>query len=286
MANVHVRRFVAFRDPKRLSRIPNVLAVERNAVSSIKQAVPLRVVVASKASPHLVNQVKAAESTFDAPFQTSSRNRGGAVGGVWPEKRHLARAQRIYTAGSAGVAWCLLSGSVRLDRPGVDGEQGFATIAVKGDVIGVETLLFGQYTFSATALVPCVLAPWSVGMFWRCRRSADETLLRALAKAERRAAEVIALRCGQAADRVGRLVSMLAQTPAVCEPRVAGNVDGDLQVALPSRQDMAEITALTLETVSRMVSRLRESGVLAPLHSGNRPAGRVFALRPGAVGGG
>lgn len=260
-------------------------------MSSIKQAMPLHIALARKTSPNPPGLVEASEPPRDGFSQTPSRNRGNAPGSLWPGKRQLARGEGLYTAGSAGVAWCLLSGSVRLDRAGIDGEQGFASIAVKGDVIGAETLLFGQYTFSATALAPCVLAPWPGGKVGRdaqstpFTQSADETLLHTLARAERRAAEVIALRCGQAAGRVGRLVSMLAQTPAVYEPRVADDVD-DLQVALPSLQDMAEITALTLETVSRMVSRLRESGVLAPLRGGTRPAGRIFAVRPRAVDGG
>lgn len=189
-------------------------------------------------------------------------------------QRSVSRGQRIYVGNASGTAWRVLSGSVRLDRAEQpNGEQSFANLAVRGDIIGAETLLFGKYSFTATALADCLLVPWPDD---RTPPAGDYSLLRTLAKAERRAAEVIALRCGQAADRVRRLVMMLAQAPA----ENPANQPADLQVVLPSRQDMADITALTLETVSRMVSQLRHAGLLAPLRQGKHPSQRNFFVRP------
>jgi CRP-like cAMP-binding protein len=65
---------------------------------------------------------------------------------------HFRRGQRIYAGEAHGGAWRVLSGSVRLDREEPNGEQSFATLAVQNDIIGAETLLFGKYTFTATAL--------------------------------------------------------------------------------------------------------------------------------------
>ena len=189
-------------------------------------------------------------------------------------QRSVPRGQRIYAGNAHGTAWRVLSGSVRLDREEQPtGEESFANLAVRGDVIGAETLLFGKYSFTATALADCVLAPWPDD---RTPPAGDYSLLRTLAKAERRAAEVIALRCGQAADRVRRLVMMLAQAPE----QNPVNQPADLQVVLPSRQDMADITALTLETVSRMVSQLRHAGLLEPLGQGKHSSQRNFSVRP------
>ncbi|MEF8754267.1 MAG: Crp/Fnr family transcriptional regulator [Accumulibacter sp.] len=182
----------------------------------------------------------------------------------------FACGQRIHSGGGRGGAWRVLSGSVRLDREEPTGEQSFAGLAVKGDIIGAESLLFDRYSFSATALAECVLAPWPETR----SAAAAESLSRTLAKAEQRAAEVIALRCGQAAERVRRLVLMLAHAS-----EDAGAAQGDLQVVLPSRQDMAEITALTLETVSRMVSQLRQAGMLAPQRFGRHRSHRRFSVR-------
>jgi hypothetical protein len=41
---------------------------------------------------------------------------------------------------------------------------------------------------------------------------------------------------------------------------------------------MADITALTLETVSRMVSQLRHAGILAPQSNAGHPSQRSFAV--------
>lgn len=182
------------------------------------------------------------------------------------------RGQRIHARDGAGTAWRIVSGSVRLDREEPNGEESFANLAIKGDVIGAETLLFGKYSFTATALTACVLESWPEDR----ASPVGDSLLRTLAKAERRAAEVITLRCGQATERVRRLVMMLAHSTVEQPTRAAA---AELQVTLPSRQDMADITALTLETVSRMVSQLRHAGVLAPLDHGQRPSPSHFAVR-------
>lgn len=185
-------------------------------------------------------------------------------------QQRFAAGQSIYTHGTAGNAWRVVSGSVRLDRLELKGEQGFANLAIRGDIIGAETLLFGSYTFTATALTPCLLTPWPEGS---CA-PAGESLLRTMARAEHRASEVMALRCGQAAERVRRLVLLLASP---CEE--AGSVRSkQRQVILPPRQDMADITALTLETVSRMVSGLRRAGILKPLLTSSGASTSRFSL--------
>lgn len=189
---------------------------------------------------------------------------------------HVVRGQRIYAADTTGTAWRVLAGSVRLDRQEPNGEQSFANLAVIGDILGAETLLFGRYTFTATALSACVLAPWPEGQ----AAPAGDSLLRTLAKGERRAAEVIGLRCGQAAERVRRLVMLLSHVPTE-DP--AANPAAPLQVVLPSRQDMADITALKLETVSRMVSQLRQTGILDPLCRDGHPSLRNFVVRGAAA---
>jgi len=73
------------------------------------------------------------------------------------------RGQRIHARDTKGTAWRIVSGSVRLDREEPNGEQSFANLAIRGDVIGAETLLFGKYSFTATALTACVLESWPEG---------------------------------------------------------------------------------------------------------------------------
>lgn len=124
----------------------------------------------------------------------------------------------------------------------------FANLAVEGDVIGAETLLMGRYEFEAVALSDCELEPWPNG----ASSASRDALLQILAAAERRTADVVALRSGLAMNRVMRLIAMLAQR----------DENDDLSFALPKGQDISEITDLTKETISRIISSLKHDDVL------------------------
>ena len=168
---------------------------------------------------------------------------------VDPDSLGFNGGQRIHDTGAEGTAWRVASGVVRFDLIEVSGgEPVFAGLAMGGDIVGAEVLLFGQFSYRATALTDCELAPWPG------RTLADsDSLLRALTLANHRAARVVALRSGQAIERVRRLIRMLLpQAPAA--PRAE----------IPPLRDIAEITALTVETVSRILSGLRRQKVLEP----------------------
>lgn len=77
----------------------------------------------------------------------------------------------------------------------------------------------------------------------------------ALTASERRMADALALRCGKAVARIRRLLSIIAG---------AGTRDGaDPLIVLPRLKDIAEITDLKIETVSRTISQLNDVGELA-----------------------
>lgn len=162
----------------------------------------------------------------------------------------VERGEVIYEAGVEGMSWRVVSGTVRLDQPGPDGFQ-FAGMAVTGDVIGAETLLFGRYTFCARALSACVLEPW---MADQAQQPSGPLLLSMLAATERRMADVLALRSGKAGDRIRRLFEFM--TGGLVRGRKAA------QLALPRLKDIAEITDLSVETVSRTISHLGADGTL------------------------
>lgn len=149
----------------------------------------------------------------------------------------------IHAAGEHGQAWRVRSGAVRLDQV-QNNERSFAGLALKGDILGAESLLFGTYAFEARALGDVELESWLTPN----HPPSGESLLQTLAATERRAADTLALRCGKALDRVQQLILMLA--------------DSHRQIIIPGLKDMAEITALTEETVSRTISRLRKMGLL------------------------
>lgn len=169
-------------------------------------------------------------------------------------------SQAIYVAGAEGLAWRVKSGVVRLDTNTKNGDLSFASLAIAGDIVGCETMLFGAYTFSASALTRCELTPWPEGE----PAGASESLLESLALAQRRAADVIALRGGQASERVLGLIRLLG--------------DGAGRVVLPTRQDIADITDLRFETISRIIKGLERVGVLLPVKIKGVHATRAYAV--------
>lgn len=176
-----------------------------------------------------------------------------------------ATGEVIYSAGSEGMAWRVKRGVVRLDTVSPTGESCFASLAIAGDIVGCESLLFGAYTFGASALTECELSPWPEGD----TVPAGESLLESLAQAQKRAADVVALRGGEALARVVNLIRLLADA--------SGNV------VLPTRQDIADITDLRFETISRVIKRLERADVLLPLKIAGVHATRSFSVNAGGL---
>ena len=179
--------------------------------------------------------------------------------------RRIPAGAHLYRAGAEGLAWRLHAGAIRLDTTGPDGHAAFASLAIAGDILGCETMLFGAYTFSATALTECWLLPWPEGV----SAPAGDTLLASLAEAQQRAANIVALRGGQAMTRVVGLIRLLADS--------AG------RVILPTRQDIADITDLRFETISRIIKGLERSGVLVPVRVEGVRATRSHAVDPAVL---
>ncbi|MFA5124165.1 Crp/Fnr family transcriptional regulator [Zavarzinia sp.] len=161
--------------------------------------------------------------------------------------RKISIGEHIYAAGVEGIAWRVKSGAVRLDRITAEGSN-YAGLALRGDVIGAETLLFGKYSFAASAIGDCELEPWLAAD----KALSGESLLQTLAAVERRAADALALRAGAAFERVRQLCLLLARY----------RDEGRKEIMIPELRDMAAITNLTEATVSRAMSRLRRLGIL------------------------
>ena len=176
------------------------------------------------------------------------------------QSRDCLPSEAIFQAGAEGLAWRVKSGVVRLDTATKDGHASFASLAIAGDIVGCETMLFGAYTFTASALTPCELTPWPEGK----SAAAGDSLLASLALAQQRAADIIALRGGQASDRVLGLIRLLA--------------DGAGRVILPTRQDIADITDLRIETISRIIKGLERACILLPLKMQGVHVTRSYSL--------
>ncbi len=206
---------------------------------------------------NLVLREAASASPWHGAAQDGGVQRIGRVWDGWGSFRSGREHAQAFSArlfhlsgGRERGAWRVVAGTVRLDRgQDGDGNDALASLAVVGDIIGAETLLFGRYTFTARALSDCTLIPWNE----YGERPGHEGLLKALARAEQRFADILALRTGRAADRVARLLSIMS-FGVVGRRTLAGQV-------LPRLRDIAEITGLTIETVSRTIKQLRGEGL-------------------------
>ncbi|MBW7862484.1 MAG: Crp/Fnr family transcriptional regulator [Rhodocyclaceae bacterium] len=161
----------------------------------------------------------------------------------------FTRGEDLFHAGEAGLAWRIRSGVVRLDRLGETGRE-FGGLALAGDVLGAETLLLGQYSFSARALTDVFIEPWASSP----EAATPHMLLQALSSSKERQADSLALRSGTPEHRISQLLAVMGRGLAHGQ-RIA-------RVVLPQLRDIAEMTGLTVETVSRTISRLNRSGSL------------------------
>ena len=164
--------------------------------------------------------------------------------------QYFERGQTVFERGAAGQPWRVVSGVVWFDD-GEGGADSFCGLACPGDVMGAETLIFGHYAMQAHALTPVSVEPWLEAGVPVSARSA----LAALSGRDQRVASLLALRGGKASERLKRLFDMLASAcpnDATAPPRVV----------LPKLREMACITALQIETVSRTITHLVEEGEL------------------------
>ncbi|WP_217125435.1 hypothetical protein [Hydrogenophilus thiooxidans] len=150
--------------------------------------------------------------------------------------RHFERGVRLWGARSSGPTWRIERGIVALFQPDdrvTSAAERFVMLAYGGDLIGVEAQLFGTYAFDAVALTRTVLTSWS----------ASPAIATHYLRHAERAHEGALLRSGSALARLQRLRRLLDRAaPGAPWPRL---------------RDIAAITGLQVETVSRLLSRER-----------------------------
>lgn len=180
-------------------------------------------------------------SVFNAQARIGSVRAGR---GVVP----LAARSVFHQAGEVGGVWQVVRGVLRLDRPvQKSGVRQFAGLALSGDLIGGESLVLGHYGFTVEAVVPSELVRWQP----EAGTPAQAALLQALMQQQLRSPDIMALRQGSALDRLSALMSIL-EDHAPSHGRI-----------LPSLKEMAELTALTAETVSRTIHEMQKAHGLA-----------------------
>lgn len=153
----------------------------------------------------------------------------------------------------------VVEGVVRLQRIIGEGRRVITAFHFAGDLIGA--FLQGDFLFTAEAVTDC-----------KIRRVARKTFQENVAKCDALRPEYIALLCHETAaaheqmvllskknaeERLCSFIVELARRPGG-QPR-----QGLLRVPM-NRQDIADYLGLTIETVSRTITKLSSRGVIAP----------------------
>ncbi len=169
----------------------------------------------------------------------------------------MDKEQTIYAEGSpAEFCFRIVCGCVRMVKLMEDGRRQVVEFLLPGDLLGLDTL--GTYDLSAEAVSPVVLHRYRRGAVERLADSdpAIARRLRVLSAAGLRAAWERMMLLGRK-TAVERIASFLLE--------MTGRVPGggrDLVVLPMGRLDIADHLGLTMETVCRVLSSLRQEGTI------------------------
>ncbi len=176
--------------------------------------------------------------------------------------RHLDAGTTVFEEGAnADRFFILLDGYVRVLRLTADGEQVILLHIPPGQLFGIAVAL-GRTTYPATAVTAAdaIVLSWPSAIFGHFKSSYPEFATATY--------DTIGLRL---ADRNDRLISLATQR---VEQRVASvlvqlsnqnsrAVAEGAEIPFPlSRQDLSEMTATTLHTVSRLLSAWEKEGII------------------------
>lgn len=193
---------------------------------------------------------------------------GQRAGEHLPTRQFLRAGEELDLSRALSVPHLLLSGMAISRRPVDEPEE--LQLLQPGDLLGLETFQLRAGERRLVALVDCEFAP--------LRRMSDaewrELLLHAMLRRESRPG-LASLRVGTVGERVRRLLLLLSQAvDGQAVAALAADPAGCV-VELPPLASIAAVTASTNETVCRVVSHFRRSGLLVDVGS------RKVRLMPG-----
>ncbi len=170
----------------------------------------------------------------------------------------FARNQTIFSDGDpADYSFKVLTGAVRLVKLMADGRRHVAGFQLAGDLFGIEWS--GEYMLTAEAVGDVALVRYSRSLLERMsderadvRKQLTERLRNDLCAAHQ---HLIQLGCQSAKERVASFLLLLAER--------AGTADGEAIEMPMGRQDIADYLGLTIETVCRTLSDLKEARIIA-----------------------
>ncbi|MEW6331552.1 MAG: Crp/Fnr family transcriptional regulator [Pseudomonadota bacterium] len=186
----------------------------------------------------------------------------GRLGVCRSEPRHM-----LFRAGDpAKYLYVIRVGQVKLTRTAIDGREHLLNLVGPGYFLGFDSIGNPAYSYNAETLTPTVF----------CRIKHDDIVW--LLKEAPQVALNILLAVNEQLAQARNLIQVLGQKTAeekvaalllnLYPPEAAGKSRKATALHL-SRQEMAEILGLTVETVSRIMAALRRKGII------DAPRGRI-----------
>jgi CRP-like cAMP-binding protein len=176
--------------------------------------------------------------------------------------QHYQKGQAIYQEGSQALGlYCVRQGKVKLSKAAGDNKEQIVHLLREGEVVGYRALVAGtRYTHSAVALEDCVVCFVPRPDFLR------------LVQANHQFSMVLMQLLAQALGLAEQRMLHLAYKPV--RERLAGALmlvqhtyhrEGDalpFRIAL-GREDLAALVGTAKETVSRLLSEFKDTGMIA-----------------------
>ena len=199
-----------------------------------------------------------------APSGTGSISLGSSIemmGAPMP----FSRNAEIYGENEpADYLYKVVSGAVRTYKVLNDGRRQIGSFYLPGDIFGLE--VGDEHSFSAEAVVDCKVLV--------IKRSALVSLAGRDTEVARHLWTMAAAELQRAQDHIMLLIKTAQERVAGFLVEMSARNSGASEVDLPmSRQDIADYLGLTIETVSRTLTQLENSGAIAV------PTSRRIVLR-------
>lgn len=161
-----------------------------------------------------------------------------------PSLRSLPSGHTLIESGQRGPVWRVLTGVLRLERPGLDGQM-LVQLALPGDLIGVEALCALPHAYSASALTQAKVEPVTING----ELIHYATMAKGFLQQQRQTLDMMRLRSGPIQQRIAYLLTMLGKDGE-------GRLRSVRRDELPTLREMAQIVDSALETVCRELNVL------------------------------
>ena len=179
----------------------------------------------------------------------------------------LARGETLMWEGAESLLVAnVIDGMLKLSTSTADGREQIVGVVYPSDFIGRP---FGETTqHSVTALSDsqlCLFTRSAFDGFARAHPELEHKLLqRTLTELDRARHWMLLLGRKSAGERVATFLLEMAQRLVDTSCNTGAEADAAERFDLPlTRQQMADLLGLTIETVSRQLTRLREAGIIA-----------------------